>query len=64
MDSTGEIFKSNSMNGSNFVSMNMDGNFEMSNIKPLKIEDKNLSMKRKTKTKTVLVRQPIIMGEK
>ena len=52
------------MNGSNFVSMNMDGNFEMSNIKPLKIEDKNLSMKRKTKTKTVLVRQPIIMGEK
>ena len=64
LDSAGEIFKSNSMNGSNFVSMNMDGNFEMSNIKPLKIEDKNLSMKRKTKTKTVLVRQPIIMGEK
>ena len=34
------------------------------NLKPLKIEDKNLSMKRKTKTKTVLVRQPVIMGEK
>lgn len=64
LGSAGEILKSNSMNGSNFVSMNMDGNFEVSNVKPVKIENKDLSMKRKTKTKTVLVRQPIIMGEK
>ena len=64
MDSTGEIFKSNSMNGSNFVSMNMDGNFEVSNIKPVNIKDKNLSMERKKNTKVVVLRQPVLMGEK
>ena len=64
LDSTGEIFKSNSMNGSNFVSMNMDGNFEVSNIKPVNIKDKNLSMERKKNTKVVILRQPVLMGEK
>ena len=64
LDSTGEIFKSNSMNGSNFVSMNMDGNFEVSNIKPVNIKDKNLSMERKKNTKVVVLRQPVLMGEK
>ena len=64
LDSTGEIFKSNSMNGSNFVSMNMDGNFEVSNIKPVKIKDKDLSMERKKNTKVVVLRQPVLMGEK
>ena len=64
LDSAGEIFKSNSMNGSNFVSMNMDGNFEVSNIKPVNIKDKNLSMERKKNTKVVILRQPVLMGEK
>ena len=64
LDSTGEIFKSNSINGSNFVSMNMDGNFEVSNIKPVNIKDKNLSMERKKNTKVVVLRQPVLMGEK
>ena len=64
LDSTGEIFKSNSMNGYNFVSMNMDGNFEVSNIKPVNIKDKNLSMERKKNTKVVVLRQPVLMGEK
>lgn len=64
LDSAGEIFKSNSMNGSNFVSMNMDGNFEVSNIKPVNIKDKNLSMDRKKNTKVVILRQPVLMGEK
>ena len=64
LDSAGEIFKSNSMNGSNFVSMNMDGNFEVSNIKPVKIKDKDLSMERKKNTKVVVLRQPVLMGEK
>ena len=62
---TGELFKNNPFGKKTFAdSMNVFGGENNINIEPLSKEDVDLSMKRKTKTKTVLVRQPVLMGEK
>ena len=62
---TGELFKDNPFGKKTFAdSMNVFGGGNNINIEPLNKEDVDLSMKRKTKTKTVIVRQPVLMGEK
>ena len=62
---TGELFKNNPLGRKTFAdSMNVLGGVNDINIEPLNKEVIDLSMERKTKTKTILVRQPVIMGEK
>ncbi len=57
--------KDNPLGSKTFAdSMNVLGGVNDINIEPLNKEVIDLSMKRKTKTKTVLVRQPVLMGEK
>ena len=62
---TGELFKDNPFGGKTFAeSMNVLGGGNNINIEPLNKEVTDLSMKKKTKTKTVFIRQPVIVGEK
>ena len=62
---TGELFKDNPFGGKTFAeSMNVLGGGDNVNIEPLNKEVADLNMKKKSKIKTVFVRQPIIMGEK
>ena len=62
---TGELFKDNPFGEKTFAdSMNVLGRGNNINIEPLNKEVTDLSMKKKTKTKTVFIRQPVIVGEK